>query len=204
MEIVFHFVLGFVISLLGFLFPSMLSMTIIKISLKENRKTAVSFAFGASFIILGQSYLAIAFSKKLMSNPAYLFTLQQIGSFVFLGLSIYFFYKAAQSKKSQPKERKIKGFSLGLLLSFLNMFAIPFYFGSTSSLAMAGWYEFNPINNFCFVIGSSLGVLVLLLIYASLAKKLETKMLKLANQMDFILGCVLALIAIFSFIDILS
>lgn len=204
MGILFHFLLGFVTSFLGTIFPSMLSMTTVKISIRETKKKAVSFAFGVSIIVIGQAYVAVAFSKILLSNPAYLNTLQKIGTVVFAGLTIFFFYQAfkAQKKKEGQKERKIKGVVSGMLFSLLNMFAIPFYFGVTSSLAMMDWYEFVPLNNLCFVLGSSLGTFSLLSLYVRLAKRIEKRMLWLANKMDYILGTVTALVAIFNLIDL--
>lgn len=83
------------------------------------------------------------------------------------------------------------------------MFAIPFYFGATSSFVMMNWYELNPINNLFFVLGSSLGTFSLLFLYSQLAKKIEKRIERLANQMDLILGIVTALVAIFNTIDLL-
>ena len=90
-----------------------------------------------------------------------------------------------------------------MLFSFLNMFAIPFYVGMTSSFVVMDWYRFGPENNFCFVLGASTGTFTLLFLYAQLAKRIEKRSEALANQMDFILGVVTALVAIFSTFDLL-
>ena len=205
MGILVHFILGFITSFLGTLFPSMLSMTTVKISIKENKKKAAFFAAGVSVIVIGQAYVAVAFSKILLSNSMYLNTLQKIGTLVFFLLSIFFFRQAMQSKTNRQaqKARKIRGFVSGLIFSLLNMFSIPFYVGVTSSLVMMHWYEFEPFNNLSFVIGSALGTFVLLFLYANLAKRIEKRMIWLANQMDLFLGIVTGLVAIVNAIDIL-
>jgi threonine/homoserine/homoserine lactone efflux protein len=205
MGVAFHFILGFVTSFLGTLFPSMLSMTTVKIGIKESKKKAIAFAAGVSTIVIGQAYVAVAFSKILLSNPMYLNTLQKIGVFVFFGLSIFFFRQAIRSKKGiAASEKKIKGFVTGMLFSLLNMFAIPFYVAVTSSLVMVHWYEFEPINNLLFVFGSAFGTFMLLFVYASIAKKIETRMIWLANQMDFILGAITGIVALANAVDILT
>tara|TARA_R110002073_G_scaffold123234_1_gene266784 strand:+ start:77761 stop:77946 length:186 start_codon:yes stop_codon:yes gene_type:complete len=61
MGILFHFILGFITSFLGTVFPSMLSMTTVKISIRENQKKAISFAAGVSLIVIGQAYVALLF-----------------------------------------------------------------------------------------------------------------------------------------------
>ncbi len=205
MGIIFHFFLGFITSFLGTLFPSMLSMTTVKISIKENQKKAISFAVGVSLIVIFQAFAAVMFSKLLLSHPAYLITLQKVGTFVFLGLSIYFFKLALTIKKKDlnKKERKVKGFVSGLIFSSLNMFAIPFYFGVTSTLIMMEWYDFQLVNNICFIIGSSLGTFSLLFLYSQLAKRIEKKIIWLANQMDLILGFVTGLVGIINLADLL-
>lgn len=205
MGILFHFFLGFITSFLGTLFPSMLSLTTVKISIKESKKKAVAFAAGVSAIVIIQAYVAVAFSKILLSNPMYLDTLQKIGVFVFAVLSIIFLRQAIRSKKGKTaSERKVKGFITGMFFSLINMFAIPFYVGVTSTLAMMHWYEFELMNNISFVLGSAFGTFTLMFLYAGLAKRIEQRMIWVANQMDLFLGIVIGLAAIINAIDILS
>lgn len=204
MTMLFHFILGFITSFLGTIFPSMLSMTTVKIGIKESKKKAVAFALGVSIIVVGQAYVAVAFSKILLSDPMYLETLQKIGVFVFFILSIFFFRQAILSRKGvSASKKKIKGFVTGMIFSLLNMFAIPFYVGITSTLVVMHWYEFQPVNNLSFVLGSAIGTFALLFIYASIAKKIEKRMIWLANQMDLILGLVTGIVAVANAIDLL-
>ncbi len=207
MGFIYHFLLGIITSFIGSLFPSMLNMTSVKISIKETQKKAIYFSAGVSVIVIIQAYIAVGFSEVLIENPDYLLTLQKIGTIVFVGLSIFFFSKSRkQSRKQENKQlednkRKGKGFISGILLSSLNMFAIPFYFGITSFLVITGWYDFMTINNIFFVLGSSLGTFLLLFLYTFLAKKIEKKIELLANQMDLILGIITGLIVIMNLID---
>ncbi len=206
MGVLLHCFLGFITSFLGTIFPSMLSMTTVKIGIKSNKKKAVSFAAGVSTVVIAQAYIAVAFSKILLSDPVYLQSLQKFGIIVFFGVSIFFFREGIRSKKgiSGASERKVKGYVTGLLFSLLNMFAIPFYVGVTSSLVMLHWYEFDAINNLSFVIGSALGTFSLLFLYASIAKRIEKRMIWLSERMDFMLGSVTALAAILNAIDLLT
>ena len=201
----YHFLIGFIMSFLGTLFPSMLNMTSVKISIKETQKKALYFSAGVSLIVIIQAYIAVGFSKILLDNPRYLIVLQQVGTIVFIGLSVFFFNNVRKQKKKQLKNnsRKGKGFLSGILLSSLNMFAIPFYFGVTSFLVMMQWYEFTLVNNIFFVLGSALGTFSILFLYAYLAKKIENQMEYLANQMDLVLGIITGLIVIINVIDVL-
>ena len=205
MEIIVHFFLGFTTSFLGTIFPSMLNMTTLKISIRDNSKKAMFFAAGVSLIVIGQAYVAIAFSKLITDNPDYLLSLQKLGTVIFFVLSIYFFLQVRKSKKTeiQGKEIKTSRFLSGILFSLLNMFAIPFYFGVTSTLVMIGWYQFDMMNNLFFVFGSSIGTFLLLFIYAKLAKQIEKRIVFIAKKMDLILGIITAFVAIINLIDLL-
>lgn len=205
MEIIHHLLIGFITSFLGTLFPSMLNMTSVKISIKETQKKAIYFSAGVSVIVIIQAYIAVSFSKILLDNPRYLVVLQQIGIIAFIGLSVFFFSNVRKKKKKELNNNssKGKGFVSGILLSSLNMFAIPFYFGVTSFLVMMHWYKFTLINNIFFVLGSAVGTFSILLLYAYLAKKIENKIEYLANQMDLVLGIITGLIVIINVIDVL-
>ena len=183
----------------------MLSLTAVKISIKENQKRAISFAAGVSTIVIAQAYIAVAFSKYLIDNSDYLLSIQKTGTVVFLVLSVYFFIQARKIKKnpSYHKESKQKGYVLGILFSLLNMFAIPFYSSVTAFLAMGGLYDFNPINNLLFVLGSSLGTFFLLSIYARQAIKIEKRVKLLANRLDLFLGITTGLVGVINLIDLL-
>lgn len=106
MAILFHLFLGFITSFLGTLFPSMLSLTTVKISIQESKKKATAFAAGVSAIVIIQAYIAVAFSKVLLSNPMYLDTLQKIGVFVFAALAYSFYGKHLNLKKENQHPRK--------------------------------------------------------------------------------------------------
>ena len=95
----YHFLIGFIMSFLGTLFPSMLNMTSVKISIKETQKKALYFSAGVSLIVIIQAYIAVGFSKILLDNPRYLIVLQQVGTIVFIGLSVFFFINVRKQKK---------------------------------------------------------------------------------------------------------
>lgn len=91
-----------------------------------------------------------------------------------------------------------------MFFSLINMFAIPFYVGVTSTLAMMSLYIFSLGNNVSFVLGSALGTFTLMFLYAGLAKRIEKRMIWVANQMDLFLGIVIGLAAILNAIDLLT
>ena len=105
------FLLGFSSSYLGTLTPSMLNITATKISIERDRKEAINFSIGVSFIVLFQAYFALYFLKIILQNPIILDSIQSASIIVFSILSFVFFRKAIKEQKDDftPKIKK-RGF----------------------------------------------------------------------------------------------
>lgn len=185
-----HFFLGFISSFLGTLTPSMLNMTAVKISLQKSKIEAVKFAVGVSVIVLIQAYVAILFTKYLRENPTFVNSLQKMAAVIFIILSFYF-YKQSKKEKSPQKEvnqTAKNSFAIGVLLSALNMFSIPFYCGVTTAFDVAGWLQFNQNNILVFVLGSAIGTFALLTMYARFAASIQKKSKGLTKNLNVVLS----------------
>lgn len=204
MILTFHFILGFITSFLGTLTPSMLNMTTAKISLDKSKSEAIKFAIGASLIVLAQAYIAILFTKLLRANPDFVQYLQKIAIIIFTILSFYFYRLSKKDKEPAAvvKEKKGNSFMVGLLLSALNMFSIPFYCGVTTALDVAGWLRFSQRNILTFVIGSAIGTFTLLYLYAHYAQTIQLKSKILAKNLNLILSILTGVLAIITLIKI--
>lgn len=197
--------LGYISSFIGTTPPSMLNMTTAKITLKKTKKEGLKFALGVSSIVLIQAYIALIFASYIHNNSNFERYLQVVGIFIFIVLSVYFYKQAVQESKQEVKSNKKfkNSFVVGLMLSTLNMFAIPFYCGVSSALNMFGLFEFNQANILLFVIGSALGTYSLLYVYASAAIKIQKKATLLTKNLNYILSGLTAFIALVTFIKIL-
>ena len=206
MTLILHFILGFITSFLGTLTPSMLNMTTAKISLDKSKFEAIKFAAGVSVIVLAQVYIAVLFTKFLRNNPDFVQWLQKIAVVIFALLSFYFYRQSKKDKAPTEtvKEKTGNSFMVGLLLSALNMFSIPFYCGVTTALDVAGWLQFTQQNIFIFVIGSSLGTFALLYMYAHYARLIQSKSKGLAKNLNLVLSILTGILAFITLIKIVS
>jgi threonine/homoserine/homoserine lactone efflux protein len=152
--------LGFCIAFLAVILPGLINMTAAKISLQEGKNEALSFAIGASTIVFIQTFIAVLFARFISNHQQIVSTLQEIGVFIFILLSIYFFWIAKKPKKLKT-DSKVKGksnrFFFGMLLSTLNLLPIPFYVFASMGLSAAGYFSFDSIPISSFVIGVVLG-----------------------------------------------
>lgn len=205
MGTILHFMLGFITSFLGSISPSLLNMNAAKVSINKGKFEAVKFSIGVSIVVLLQAYIAILFTKFLNDNPNFIVSLQKIAVVIFLLLSLYFYLEFKKDKKPNEnfKEKAGNSFLIGLLLSTLNMFAIPFYFGVTRALDVAGWLQFSQQNILAFVIGSALGTFIMLYFYANYATIIELKSKVLAKNLNLVLSILTAAVAIITIIKLI-
>src|SRR5690606_11086500 len=111
-------------------------------------------------------------ARLINDNAERNFVLREIGTFVFIGLSICF-----SVKKKKPAEeleinvpRKINRILFGSLLAVLNIFPIYLYVFVTVYAASMNWYEINPINNFLLTFGVFLATYTAFRLYIQISK----------------------------------
>ena len=206
MAFLFPLFFGFCIAFLAVILPGLINMTAAKISLNEGKNQALSFAFGASAIVFIQTFLAVLFARFISIHIEIVSFLQELGVIVFSGLSCYFFWMAKKPKKPKA-EIKIKGksnrFFFGILLSILNFLPIPFYVFASMSLASSGYFQFEKIQIFSFVLGVVLGSFAVFYLYIAAFKQIEKETNFLMKNVNTIIGSVTAFMAIFTLFKLL-
>ena len=68
---------GLIVSISGFLIPSMLSMTAVRITLERDRLSAIQFSSAASLVVFIQTLIAAFFVRFLTNNPHIIITLKR-------------------------------------------------------------------------------------------------------------------------------
>lgn len=189
---------GFIIASLGSITPSFLNLTVVKFSLRNGKKSAFYLIGGYATVLFFQANIGAYLASILMENSEYITLIQKIGTGILFLLSINFF-RVYFSSKEQKKDKEIpksKAYFYGIMMSLLNMMAIPFYFTFISILIGVKYFEYSYLNSFYFSIGSTIGSFTLYSIYAIVAKRIEHKLTYIASKMDFILGCLTGIVAI--------
>lgn len=199
--------LGFLTSAIGITPPGLINMTAAKVSIEEGRTRAFVFAAGAIVIILVQTFLAVVFAKVIDRNPSVIILLREVGLVIFTGLTIYFFVTKNQIKHKDDEttlKSKKSRFFLGMLLSALNFFPIPFYVFVSVTLATYEYFSFEMKFVYSFVIGSGLGALFAFYCYIAFFKKMETKTDFLLKNMNYIIGSITGLVSIITLVNIIN
>jgi threonine/homoserine/homoserine lactone efflux protein len=201
------FFFGLIIAAIGITPPGLINMTAAKVSLKDGRSEAISFAVGATVIVFFQTFLALLFANFINSHPDVISVLQETGLFIFIALTVYFFWKAKKPKlpKSETKVRsKTNRFFLGMLLSALNLFPIPYYVFVSITLCAYGYFSFLQPVIFAFVGGAVAGSFLVFYLYIVYFKKSEAKSSFLMNNGNYIIGSITGLVSLFTLFKLIN
>lgn len=120
---------------MGISLPGMVNMTAVSVCIRKGMRAGVQFALGASFATALQVAFCLFFADFLQRHSDWLHFMQQAGIWVFLLLSILFFWqgrKGQVAKAAKSSGRKIISFGFGL--GIVNMLAIPYF------LAICSWF----------------------------------------------------------------
>ncbi len=199
--------LGFAASCIAIVPPGLLNMTAAKVGLREGRTRALVFAAGASMVVFIQTLIAVFFAKYIDRSPDVVLILREIGLVVFAAITVFFYLKG-ENKPVEQEDSKLNSkrsrFFLGVLLSALNLFPIPFYVFVSITFASYDYFEFlQPFINL-FVLGSGLGAFFAFYCYIAFFKKMESKTAFLIKNMNYFIASVTGVISIFTFFNILN
>ncbi len=204
MTLILVFLLGLISAFVGLIPPSMLNMTAIKISTSKGHHKAKFYALGASVTVLFQATIALLITKLLKENQYLVVYVKEVAAVIFIMLSIFFFRKGfSERKEKKPSKYGLKNnFTIGLLLSFLNMFAIPYYCGVGASLDMVGLLVFSKLSIFLFVIGAAIGTFLNLFLYIYTAQKISHKIERITKNINFILAILTGVLGLITLINL--
>jgi threonine/homoserine/homoserine lactone efflux protein len=198
--------LGFVTAVIGIIPPGLINMTAAKVNLKEGKKNALWFVLGAVIVIFFQAYLAILFALVIDKRPDIVLLLREVGLGIFTALTIYFLWIAKKPKIKKAnieKSSKKKRFFLGMLLSALNFFPIPYYVFISITLSSYMLFSFSTVSVFTFVSGVVLGSFLVFYIYISFFRRIENKADSILKNMNTIIGSITGLVSVITLFNII-
>ena len=198
---------GFISAIIGIIPPGLINMTAAKVNHKEGKRNALWFVLGAILVICFQVFFAILFAKIINRRPDLVTLMREIGFGIFAALTIYFLLLAKKPKGKSKKlknKSKTKRFFLGMLLSALNFFPIPYYVFISISLASYKLFSFDTTSIFIFVNGVVIGSFLVFYFYISFFNRIENKTDYIMKNMNTIIGCITGLISVITLFNIIK
>ncbi|RXR35444.1 lysine transporter LysE [Flavobacterium piscinae] len=209
MNISLPLLLGLSAAAIGTTPPGLLNMTAAKVSMRDGRNRALWFAFGASIIVFFQTLLAVLFARFIDRRADISVILQEIGLVIFTVLTIYFFWIAKKPKPKKKKEEvkmrtKSSRFFLGMLLSSLNVFPVPYYVFISITLGSYGYFQFDTFFIYTFSFATAIAAFLVFFGYISFFKSKERKDTFLSKNINYVIGSITGVVALITLFKILS
>jgi threonine/homoserine/homoserine lactone efflux protein len=208
MSFILPFLSGFLASIIGIFPPGLINMTAAKISINNGKKRAMLFVLGALIVIVFQTYLSVLFARYINNHQEVLILLREIGLGVFTLLTIYFFFIAKKPKPKTDNEIIIKSkrsrFFMGMLISAINLFPVPYYVFISITLASYSFFSFENSSIFSLVFGVLVGSFCVFYSYVVFFERMKSKTDFFIKNMNKIIGSITGVVALFTLINIIK
>lgn len=168
------FLIGLVFSFIGSIPPGTLNILVLQLGLENKIRIALRFALAVAIVEYPYAWIAVVFEDWITSSPLVLQNFQLTGATVMTTIGVFSIWSARKPSEFSVRFQE-SGFRRGLILSILNPQAIPFWIAITAYLKMEGWIDLSTgLRLHSYVLGTSVGVMILLTILAIMARKLSS------------------------------
>ncbi len=197
MSILIHVLLGIVLSILGSIPFGTINVTVIESAISHGFRTALWVIFGAALIEFIQAAVALKFSGFITQHPLTEQILFWVSIPIFIGLGIFYLRQKKTEEKDVHGYDRSRGFLKGVIVSSLNVLAIPYwiFYGTyltTIKLIDTGYNS----NILYFSFGVFTGTVLILMIFAKLGLYAKAKFNKLTHYIAPAVGYFFFLLAL--------
>ncbi len=174
---------------------------VLQLGLENKVKVALRFALAVAIIEYPYAWIAVEFEYLITSSPIVLENFKLLAAVLMTSLGLLGLWTTRKPSMISVKLQE-SGFRRGIILSILNPQAIPFWIGVTAYLKAEGWVKLDtPFRLHSYVLGTSVGAMVLLTLLAVLAQKVsyQFQQNRFVRMLPSIILLVLGLIAFFNY-----
>ena len=208
MQFILPFIFGFLAAAIGVFPPGLINMTAAKISILDGRLRGMMFVFGALIVIFFQTFVSVIFAKYINSHPEIILLFRKIGFVIMLFATIYFLMFAKKQKIKDQNRIKVKSkssrFFMGIVISAINVFPIPYYVLVSVTLAGYNVFAFETGPIYSFVIGVVLGSFIIFYWYVVFFENLKTKTDFFVSNMNSIIGSITGFVGLLTLFYLLK
>ena len=197
MGFLIHFAWGWLCGFLGTLPFGTINVSIAEMAIQRGTRVAISMAIGAAVVEFLQSYIALSFYHILTHNEEMERTIILICIPIFLVVGVFYLFKKNHNfQKPTTKAANVMGAAKGLVLSSVNLMAIPYFVVIGGYLASANYISLKAEFIAAFSSGVVLGSFITFFIYAQLGQVIRKKSDKMSKYASKVVGMIFIAIAI--------
>ena len=208
MKVFLPFFFGYLAAVVGVIPPGLINLTAAKVSLIDGKKRAMMFVLGALLIIFFQTYISVIFAQYIDLHNEVVVLLREIGLLIFIVLTLYFLKFAKKPNISNEEHAVVKSkrnrFFVGMVISAINFFPIPYYVLISMTMASYSVFAFEPIPEYSFVLGVVLGSTTVFYLYVVFFNKMNSKADFFINNMNKMIGTITGIVALYTLFNLVK
>ncbi|MCK5463154.1 MAG: hypothetical protein KAI95_09065 [Bacteroidales bacterium] len=200
MNYILHLLLGLIAGILVTIPLGPVNLLIVNTTISKNLKAAMIIASAASVMELLKPILAIYFSWLIIRHIESNMYIQLTVVLAFVLIGLYFLLKKNTSLEAENNRREMPEFMKGILISFLNIPALPFWIFVIAYCESTVGFDFSISTVGLFLTGVFLARYGMLWMYARLSQYVCERSSLIALWLDRIMAIlffVLALVQVF-------
>lgn len=199
-----HLFLGLVAGILVTLPLGPVNLLVVNTTISKNLRAAMVLASAASMMELLKPILAIYFSWLIIRHIESNMYIQLTVVLAFILIGLYFLFKKNTSNADKNNRREMPEFMKGVLISFLNIPALPFWIFVIAYCESTVGFDFRISTVGLFLSGVFLARYGTLWIYARLSLYVYERSSLIALWLDRIIAIIFFILALFQAFRILG
>ena len=203
MAVIVHVLLGVVLSFLGSIPFGTINVTVIESAIWRGMRTALWVIFGAAVIEFIQAAVALKFSYLIVRYPLTEQILLWVSIPIFIGLGVYYLRQKRTEETEIHGYSGGKGFLKGVIVSSLNVLAIPYWiFYGTYLTSVRLIDPGHGSNIMLFSLGVFIGTVIILTVYARLGLYAKAKFNRITHHIAPSVGYFFFLLALIELVRV--
>ena len=204
MNYILHLFLGLISGMIVTFPLGPVNLLVVNTTVSKNLRAAMVLASGASMMELLKPVLAIYFSWLIIRHIESNIYIQLAVVLAFILIGIYFMLKKNTSHETEPHRREMPEFVKGVLISFLNIPALPFWILVVAYCESTVGFDFSMGTVGLFLAGVFIARYGTLWIYAKLSQVVSERSSLIALWLDRIIAILFYALALIQVIRILA
>jgi len=196
MNYILHLLLGLIAGILVTLPLGPVNLLVVNTTISKNLKSAMIVASAASIMELLKPILAIYFSWLIIRHIESNIFIQITIVLAFGLIGLYFMLKENSSHKAEKNRREMPDFLKGVLISFLNIPALPFWIIVVAYCESTIGFDFRISTVSLFLAGVFSGRYGTLWLYAQLSQYIIERSSLIALWLDRIIAILFFILAL--------
>ena len=198
-KLIIQFILGIGVGIYGYLVPSYINLGVFQISMSHSRNDLRKVLLIISLVEIPYCFVCMSAMDWIMEQQVFLLFVRWLIVVVLLVMAFFTWKKALKIKSEETKEEQAlvtSDMKRLILYAIFNPFQLSAWAIWGTYFVEKSWFEWTSFSIFIFSIGASLGVLIILWLYAIMGKKLVSMFSSHRKQIDFGIAGILFLLGI--------